>query len=421
MINRPKGTYDIFDDEMVFWDFFEENAKKSARVFGFGEIRTPVMEMTELFIRSVGDETDIVQKEMYTFEDKGGRSLTLRPEGTAPAIRAYIENSMMSQGLPKKIFYIGPMFRYERPQAGRQRQFHQFGAEIIGSSTPDADTEIIWLSIFLLKQLFLDNFTLQINHLGCFSDREKYKNALKEYYTSRYEEICPDCKRRSEKNILRVLDCKMDQCAPVKKNAPKIVDYLCKECSNHFEKTKKGLKELGIDYNVNPMLVRGLDYYTGMVFEVKYPFENSTLDILGGGRYDNVVKELGGKETPSVGFACGIERIINVIKSEKVEIPLRGNYDVYILSMGEAAEVEALKIADFLRRRGVSVERDLMSRNLGNQLKFASKSGAKFTVLIGENEIENEVYIVKDMESGVQTTVESSWIENYILEKLEEN
>lgn len=418
MINRPKGTYDIFGEDAFYWHYFEEAAHESARVFGFTELRTPIFERTELFVRSVGDETDIVQKEMYTFLDKGNRSISLRPEGTAAVIRAYVENSIASQGLPQKFYYMGPMFRYERPQAGRTRQFEQFGAEIIGADSPAADVEAIWLSLFLLEKLRLNNYELHINYLGNAQDRENYKKALKEYYAPYLENLCSDCKKRFEKNILRLLDCKID--IELKKNAPKITDYLSEESARHFESVKSQLERLRIPYTHNTNLVRGLDYYTGTVFEVKHPFKNTVFDVLGGGRYDDVVKELGGKQTSAVGFACGIGRIIEIMKAENIDFDFKPVSEVYILSMGEEAVEESEKIASFLRQRGISVERDLMSRNMKAQLKYASKCGSKFVIIIGEDELEKEVYIVKDMETGIQTSVDSSWIENYILDKLDE-
>ncbi len=416
MISRPKGTYDIYGEDMLYWHFFEEAAHEAARVFGFTELRTPIFERTELFVRSVGDGTDIVQKEMYTFLDKGNRSISLRPEGTAAIIRAYVENSIANEGLPQKFYYMGPMFRYERPQAGRTRQFEQFGAEIIGSGTPSADVETIWLSLYLLEKLHLNNYELHINYLGNSEDRENYKNALKEYYSGHLDELCPDCKNRFEKNVLRLLDCKLD--VELKKEAPVITDYLCAESSEHFNKVKQQLERLRIPYTHNTNLVRGLDYYTGTVFEVKHPFKDTVFDVLGGGRYDGVVRELGGKQTPAVGFACGIGRIVEIMKAEEVDLELKPVCQIYILSMGDEAEEEAEKIASFLRQRGISVERDLMNRNMKSQLKYASKCGAKLVIIIGEEELDKEVYMVKDMETGNQTSVDKSWIENYILDKM---
>jgi len=420
LIKRPKGTYDILGEDVPYWHHFENKAKESARVFGFEEIRTPVLERTELFKRSVGDETDIVQKEMYTFDDKGNRSMTMRPEGTAPVVRAFLENNLMSLGLPHKVFYMGPMFRYEKPQTGRYRQFHQFGVEIIGSSSSKADAEIIWQAKYLIESLHLHNYHVHINHLGCSSDRMNYKKALKEYYQSHYDSLCEDCKIRFDKNIMRLLDCKNSQDAVLREKAPKITDYLCDPCAEEYLTLKKQLKQLSVHFEENPFLVRGLDYYTGMVFEVKYPYNDIVLDILGGGRYDYVISELGGKDIPAVGYACGIERILSIMKEEEVEIKVEPLSEIFVLGMCDEAETYVLRIVRFLRRKGISVEHDLMGRSLKSQMKYASKIGAKFTIIIGNEEINNGIYVVKDMETGNQTSVESSWIENYIMDKLEE-
>jgi histidyl-tRNA synthetase len=355
---------------------------------------------------------------MYTFEDKGHRTLCLRPEGTASVIRSFIENGIASAGLPGQFYYIGPMFRYERPQAGRQRQFHQFGAELIGSATPYADAEVIWLSLFLLEELRLHRYELHLNTLGCISDREAYKTALKEYYADKIDTMCPDCQRRYKTNVLRLLDCKVESCLPVKEKAPVFKDYLCHECVQHFDKIQQILQEIGINPVLNPRLVRGLDYYTGMVYEVKYPYKETVFDILGGGRYDHVIEELGGNATPAVGFACGIERMVAIMREEKTMGEKAPECQVFVLAIGDKAKTEALKITDFLRKRGISVQHDLMGRNIRNQLKSADKQKALYTIIIGEDELDKGVFLVKEMESGDQIEVESSWIENYILEKL---
>ena len=420
MIKRPKGTYDIVGADVPYWHHFERVARESARVFGFKEIRTPILEKTELFTRSVGDDTDIVQKEMYTFDDKGNRSMTMRPEGTASVIRAFLENALINDGLPQKFFYMGPMFRYEKPQTGRYRQFHQFGAEIIGSDLPKADSEIIWQSINIIERLHLHNFQVHINHIGCPEDRSKYKEALKEYYKDHFDSLCSDCQKRYDTNVLRLLDCKKAEDDEIKQNAPKISEYLCQKCSNEYSELKIQLKQLSIDIHENPFLVRGLDYYTGMVFEVKYPYQDGILDILGGGRYDSVIEELGGKSVPAVGYACGIERILAIMKEQDVEIQIKPLAEVFVLGMCQEADPFVMKIVKFLRRKGISVERDLMGRSLKSQMKYASKIGTRYTIIIGEDEINNGIYVVKDMETGKQTSVEGSWIENYIIDKLEE-
>ena len=325
---------------------------------------------------------------------------------------------MASDGLPKQVYYMGPMFRYERPQAGRQRQFHRFGAELIGSSSPLADAEMIWMSIFLLEELRLHRYTLQVNMLGCQNDREAYKAALKEHYRDKLDAICPDCRRRYETNALRLLDCKVEGCQTIKEGAPILTDFLCPECQNHKRQVSQILAQYNIDATWNPRLVRGLDYYTGIVFEVKYPFKETVFDLLGGGRYDQVIEQLGGSATPSVGFACGIERMVATMREEKAIEEPASLCQVFVLSIGEEAKRESLKITDFLRKRGISVQHDLMGRNIRNQLKYADKQRALYTIIIGEDELDKGVYLVKEMDTGDQIEVESFWVENYILEKL---
>lgn len=418
MINRPKGTVDIVGEDIPLWQHFEETSRNVAHSFGYTEIRTPVFESTDLFIRGVGDDTDIVKKEMYTFQDKGNRSLTLRPEGTAPAIRAFIENSLRTRYLPHKLYYFGPMFRYERPQAGRQRQFHQFGVELVGSSSPISDVEVIWLSVFLLEALGLNKYELNINHLGCEEDRQRFRQALTAYYSPHEANLCTDCQRRLKTNVLRLLDCKVPSDAPLKEKAPSLKDFLCKSCHTHDDQISTHLKQLNIPYVANDRLVRGLDYYTGMVYEIKYPFKTGSFDVLGGGRYDRLIESLGGGSIPAVGFACGMERMIEVMKADDVDIPDANTSQVYILTLGEEARIKGLLVSDFLRKRGISVVVDLMDRNISHQMKYASRIGSKYTVLIGENEIQSGVFTVKDMDTGLQTEVEESWIENYLLEEL---
>jgi len=420
LINRPKGTADILGTEIPYWNYFEYSARTVARSFGYQEIRTPVFERTDLFVRGVGDDTDIVQKEMYTFQDKGNRSMTLRPEGTAPVIRAFIENALRTVHLPHKLFYFGPMFRYERPQAGRQRQFHQFGIELAGSSLPISDGEVIWFSVFLLEMLGLKRHELQINHLGCEEDRARFRQALIDYYTPHAEHLCADCNRRLSTNPLRLLDCKVPGDVERKKEAPSLSQFLCAQCSHDQDQIKTYLEHLGIPYVHNERLVRGLDYYTGMVFEVIYPFQDRTFDILGGGRYDRLIESLGGGSIPSVGFACGMERIVEIMKEEQITIPDHHSPQVYILTLGEEARSKGLIVADFLRKRSISVVIDLMDRNISHQMKYASKINSRFTVLIGENELQRGVYTVKDMESGAQTEVDDTWIENFLLEELKD-
>jgi histidyl-tRNA synthetase len=405
VISRIKGTNDIIEDSKV-WEWLEEKLKNVALNFGFVEVRTPIFEATELFNRSVGNETDIVQKEMYTFEDKGGRSITLRPEGTAPVMRAFIENNLSSKGLPQKLFYCGPMFRYERPQAGRLRQFHQFGVELIGSPLPIADAMTILLAIEMLKTIGLDKFKLKINSTGDEKCRPSYVEALKAYYKPFLNDLCDDCKVRYDRNVLRLLDCKKD--AKYAESAPKITNYLCDDCKSHFDKLKKYLDDMEIEYEVDPAIVRGLDYYTRTVFEFKYPNLGAQDAIGGGGRYDGLIKELGGAKVPSIGFAFGIERLILALEEEK-KLPEIEGLDIYIISIDEDQRIEALKIANALSKY-FKVDVDVMGRNVKGQFSLASKENARYTVVIGEEEIKTGLYTLKNMKTGEQWKVRLSEI-----------
>ncbi len=403
MISRIKGTNDIIEDSRI-WEWLEGKLKNVALNFGFIETRTPIFEATELFNRSVGNETDIVQKEMYTFEDKGNRSITLRPEGTAPVMRAFIENNLLSKGLPQKLFYYGPMFRYERPQAGRMRQFHQFGVELIGSPLPIADAMTILLAIEMLKAIGLDKFKLKINSTGDEKCRPNYVEALKAYYKPFFNDLCDDCRVRYDRNVLRLLDCKKD--AKYAENAPKITDYLCHDCKVHFDKLRKYLDEMEIEYEVDPSIVRGLDYYTRTVFEFKYPSLGAQDAIGGGGRYDRLIEELGGPKIPSIGFAFGIERLILALEEEG-KLPKAEDLDVYIVSIDEDQRIEALKVASALSRY-FKVDVDVMGRNVKGQFSYASKENARYTVVIGEEEIRTGLYTLKNMKTGEQSKVRLS-------------
>ncbi len=419
MYQKIKGTDDLYGDQMKYWYWIEEKARELSTIYGYGEIRTPIFEETKLFVRSVGQDTDIVQKEMYTFEDKGGRSITLRPEGTAPVVRAFVENGMLAQGLPQKYFYIGPMFRYERPQSGRQRQFHQFGAEIFGSPSPIADAELIIFADKLLKELGLVDYEIHINSLGNEDDRIKYKEAIKEYYAQHLESLCDDCKIRYEKNVLRLLDCKID--VKYAENAPKITDYLGEESKKHYEELKRLLTSAGIDYVEDPRLVRGLDYYSRTVFEVHHHRLGAMSAIAGGGRYDGLIKEIGGKEVPALGFAAGIERLILSLKVENVQVDEISKNVVYVIYLGgKEARDEAVKLAELLRSEGIPTGLELMERSISAQLKHASRIGAKLCVIIGEDELERDVVVIKNMETGEQVEFEKSFVVNGIKDMITE-
>lgn len=419
MYQKIKGTEDLYGEEMKYWYWIEKKAKDLAIRYGYGEIRTPIFEETKLFIRSVGQDTDIVQKEMYTFEDKGGRSITLRPEGTAPVVRAFVEDGMIAQGFPQKYFYIGPMFRYERPQSGRQRQFHQFGAEIFGSSSPIADAELIIFADRLMKEIGLVDYQIHINSLGDIEDRVKYREALKEYYAQHLENLCDDCKVRYEKNVLRLLDCKVD--IEYTKNAPKITDYLGENSRKHYEELKALLDSVGIKYIENPRLVRGLDYYNRTVFEIHHQKLGAMSAIAGGGRYDGLIKEIGGKDVPALGFATGIERLILALKAENVLVDEIETNVVYIAYLGGFdVKAEAIRLSEELRREGIPVGLELMERGLSAQLKNAARVGAKFTIIVGESELERNIVLVKNMETGEQLEFERSFVVSGIKDMITE-
>lgn len=397
-IQAPKGTKDMLPSDAYKWHYVENIFRELSKNFGVREIRTPIFEHTELFLRGVGETTDIVQKEMYTFEDKGSRSITLKPEGTAPAVRAFIENRLFNEAQPTKLFYITPCFRYEKAQKGRYRQFHQFGIEMFGASNPSIDAEVMALAMQVLKKIGLKGLTLNINNLGCPNCRPKYNEALKKFLQDNYENLCPTCKTRFEKNPMRILDCKEKSCKEITKNAPIILDYVCEDCSDHFTKVKEYLDILGIDYNVDTGIVRGLDYYTKTIFEIL----NSDFTVCGGGRYDKLIEEIGGPEMPAVGFGMGIERLIMAIEKEGIEIPKDPVVELYLASRGEEGAKEAFKLAHALRSIGVSSEINHAGRSFKAEMKYANKIGAKFSVVLGDDELQSRKARFKRMEDGEQ-------------------
>lgn len=399
IITAQKGTKDILPVDIDSWHFIEEAADRVFSNAGYKEIRTPIFEATELFARGVGDTTDIVNKEMYTFE-KAERSLTLRPENTAGVVRSYIENGMHRLAAPVKLWYKGPMFRYERPQAGRQRQFHQVGVEMFGISQPVADAEIISVAVNYLNEIGLNNLSVEINTLGCPTCREEYKRKLKEVLKPYYSELCEDCQKRYEKNPLRLLDCKVEQCKAIyeKPEVKEVVtsDFVCPECHNHFESVKRYLDILGIKYTVNKFLVRGLDYYNRTVFEIKSDNLGSQNAVCGGGRYDSLVRNLGGEDTPAIGFAMGMERLISLI--EKRNAP---KLDGYVVSTNVE---EALKLVDYLRKREIKVDFDFTNKKFTKQLEKASKL-ANYALILGEDEIKSGTVSVKNLGNSEQVSV----------------
>lgn len=406
LTQRPKGTADVVPQESYKWHTVEKLARETAEVFGFREIRFPTFEHTELFTRSVGDTTDVVQKEMYTFQDKGDRSITLRPEGTAGTVRAVLENGLLNEALPQKVYYLPSCFRYEKPQAGRLREFHQFGCEMFGSAAPSADAEVIALANRLIGRLGLKDIVLYINSIGCPECRREYHKALKEYFAARKDELCPTCNDRLEKNPMRILDCKSPICSEIAAGAPVILDFLCDDCKAHFEALKNNLDAMGIAYKINPKIVRGLDYYTRTVFEFVTTSIGAQGTVCGGGRYDGLVAELGGKPTPALGFAMGLERLILTMEKQGCEFEESKKCDLYIASMGSAAATAAAALANTIRTDGFYCEYDLMGRGLGAQMKYADKIGAAFSLVIGDNELNTKRISLKNMKSGEKKEID---------------
>ena len=407
----PKGTVDIVPGESEKWQVVEDVFKSEAALNGFQEIRTPVFEHTELFLRGVGDTTDVVEKQMYTFEDKGGRSVTLRPEGTAGAVRAMLENGLYNAGYPVKLYYLTSCYRYEKPQAGRLRELHQFGVEMFGAAEPVADAQVIAMALSAFERLGLEDVGLQLNSIGCPECRKEYHKALKEYFTARKDQLCDTCLSRLERNPMRILDCKSPQCQEVAKGAPKITDYLCEDCRAHFQKVQEYLTALGIEFEIDPGLVRGLDYYTRTVFE--FPSKSLGFALGGGGRYDGLVEEVGGKPTPGLGFGLGLDRILMALEAQKVEFPQPVKCELYIASMGEQAQCKAFQLLNELHRCGIPADTDVCGRGLKAQMKYAGKIGAKFTMVLGDNELEAGRAELKNMETGEKKTV-SITVEDFI-------
>lgn len=398
-IRSLRGTKDTLPSETYKWQYVEHIAKEIAENYGFEEVRVPTIEKTDLFKRSVGETTDVVQKEMYTFE-KGDESITLRPEGTAGTVRAFLQNGLLNEPFPVKLQYTLSCFRYERPQAGRLREFHQFGLECFGSESPMQDAEIIAMVDELLNNLGITGVELYINSIGCPNCRPRYNKELIAYYKQHESELCEDCKSRLEKNPLRLLDCKVESCQPIKKDAPRIIDYLCDDCEEHLDGLKKSLEALKIDYTINPDIVRGLDYYTRTVFEFVTTQIGAQGTICGGGRYDGLVEMMGGPHVPAIGFALGLERLLLVMEACGAPFPDRKESLIYIGSMGAEEARKALAIADYLRKEGVYVLCDTMQRSVRAQMKYADKNNSKYSCIIGGNELENNVVSIRNMKTG---------------------
>lgn len=397
----PRGTQDILPEDSYKWQFVEELATEISSLYGFRQIRFPTFEHTELFNRSVGDTTDVVQKEMYTFSAGGSeRSITLRPEGTAGTMRAVLEHGLLNGALPLKLSYLTSCFRYEKPQAGRFREFHQFGVEMLGSESPNADAEVIGVAHEIFHTLGIKNLSLEINSIGCPACRPVYHKALKEYFEARKTELCETCLTRLDKNPMRILDCKNPSCKEIAAGAPLMIDYLCDECKEHFEAVKARLDVMGLPYTVNPNIVRGLDYYTKTVFEFVSNDLGSQSAACGGGRYDGLIEQLGGSHTPGLGFAMGLERLLMIMEAQGIEIPKPRSCELYLANIGETAGLKAFELTQQLRSEGFCVECDTMGRGLKAQMKYADKLGAKFSMVLGDNELAENKAKLKNMETG---------------------
>lgn len=414
----PRGTQDILPEQTPKWQKVESVIRELTRVYRYKEIRTPIFEQTELFQRGVGDTTDIVQKEMYTFEDRGGRSLTLRPEGTASSVRAYVEHKMFGYpDQPVKLSYMGPMFRYERQQAGRYRQFVQFGVEAIGSSDPAIDAEVISLAMDIYQTVGLKDLKLVINSLGDKETREAHRTALIQHFEPSIGEFCSDCQNRLAKNPLRILDCKKDHEHPLMKTAPALTDYLTETSAQYFDQVKKYLDILGITYVVDPNLVRGLDYYNHTAFEIMSTSDGfgAITTLCGGGRYNGLVEDIGGPDVPGIGFAMSIERLLLALEAEGVELEVKDSLDVYLVAMGDEAKLKSAELISSFRAKGISADMDYIDRKMKAQMKSADRLGAKFVMVIGESELEEMCVNVKEMETGNQEKIPFPELVNYLL------
>lgn len=412
----PRGTEDVLPEEAVQWQVIEAVMRSEASLHGFGEVRTPVFEHTELFQRGVGDTTDIVQKEMYTFLDKGGRSVTLRPEGTAGAARAMLEHGVYNNGLPVRFYYFTSCYRYEKAQKGRLREFHQFGAEMYGSADPLADAEVILLGSSVFERFGLKDVRLEINSIGCPECRAKYLEALRAYFEDRKGELCETCLSRLERNPMRILDCKSPVCSAIAEGAPRMLDYLCDGCREHFESVKQALDAVGVAYTVNPSIVRGLDYYTRTVFEFLAPIDGKELAVCAGGRYDGLIEELGGQSMPALGFGLGMERLLLLLKQQSVELPGADPCEIFIASLGQPAKLAAFRLCDTLWKSSVQAACDVNARGLKAQMKYADKIGAKYCLVLGDDELAAGKAELKNMKTGEKKKISlgESFLDDYL-------
>lgn len=414
LTTKPRGTSDITPSQIDKWHFLEQTIKELCQLYLYQEIRTPIFEHTELFLRGVGKTTDIVDKEMYTFLDKGERSLSLRPEGTAAVVRAYIENKMQANSQPTKLYYLGPMFRYSRPAAGRYRQFHQFGVEVFGSQEPSLDADVIAFSMHIFQKLGLKNLTLQINSVGCEKCRPVHKTKLLAYLEENFAELCPTCQERFAINPLRIFDCKNQHCQELTLQAPTITQCLCSECDNHLKQVEKYLQVIKLPYILDEHLVRGLDYYTKTAFEISVEGIGSGSSIGGGGRYDRLVEECGGAATPGIGFAIGLERVLLALEEQKVSFPAKKKQKIFVINMDEQQGEISFLLLQNLRAAGLVAEKDFLGRSFKNQLKYANKEEFAYVIIIGEEEIETGNVPIKDMTTGTQTVVAITDVVEYL-------
>lgn len=414
LIKAAKGTVDIVPGESEKWDLLESVLKSEAELNGFQEIRLPVFEYTELFSRGVGDSTDVVEKQMYSFPDKGGRSLTLRPEGTAGAVRAVLENGLLNNGYPLKLYYCMPCYRYEKPQAGRMREFRTFGVEMFGTEEPSADAQLILMALSSFERLGLTDIGVSLNSIGCPACRREYHEELRKYFYEYRDSLCETCRSRLERNPMRILDCKNPECKRIASGAPKITDFLCEDCKRHFEKVQIYLKAMGVKFTLDPGLVRGLDYYTRTVFE--FPAEKLGFALGGGGRYDGLVEEIGGQPTPALGFGLGLDRIMLALKENDTEFPAPARCEIYIAPMGDEALIRAMELNRDLHRAGIPADFDQSARGLRAQLKYADRIGAKYTLVLGENELQSGKAELKDMRTGEKRDISLSGniVEEYL-------
>ena len=414
--NIPRGTFDILPEDSYKWQFLQNSFRKMATCFGYEEITTPIFEVAELFERSSGESSDVVQKEMYRFQDKKGREFALRPEGTAPVVRSYVENHLDKLSSRTKLFYLGPMFRYDRPQAGRYRQFYQYGIEFIGSNNPYYDAEVIAVAFLWLNKLGLNNLRLEINSVGCPDCSAVYDKALQEYYRPFLPKLCPDCVKRLETNPRRLLDCKLPSCIELRNNAPSQMDYLDESCKKHFSAVCDYLQAMNIPYTINPRIVRGLDYYTNTAFEIIYDGLGAQNSLVGGGRYNGLIAQIGGKSIPAIGFAGGFERLLLALEEEKIELISPSKPDAYLVCVGDNTRLQILPYLNALRTKGLIVDYDPDKSSLKAQLKSAASSGAKYAIIIGENELATKTVNLKNLQTGEQIAIPMD--EEYTINKM---